>query len=241
MDMHDMALRLFGGPSPSSTAPAGSTMVDTPPTQTPTQVLYGDETPAPEPLPESAPRTNEELAQGMFAEEELPPADEPDDPGMVAIRREARMFSGEVEKEIALSEFDRIVGHTIPLDDGSTLTVTKEVARKAAAEIRAMASDLSLNGSEIKGMREAFKRSAALKNADDQTRIASREKAVDLLNREHGNEAARAFRAALSYVNKNPRVAAMLDRSGAGDDPETVALIARKALQLHRAGKLKVK
>ncbi len=240
MDMHDMAMRMFGDSSPSSTAPAGSTMVDTPPTQTPTQVLYGDETPAPEPLPESAPRTNEELAQGMFAEEELPPADEPDDPDMVAIRREARMYSGEAEKAIPLSEAYKIIGQTLPMDDGSTLIVTKELALKATAEIRAMASDLSLSGEDINAVREAFKRSTALKNADEQTRIASREMAVDLLNREHGNEAARAFRAARAYIAKNPRVAAMLDKSGAGDDPETVALIARKALQLHRAGKLKV-
>lgn len=240
MDMHDMAMRMFGDSSPSNTAPAGSTMVDTPPIQTPTQVLYGDEAPAPEPLPESAPRTNEELAQGMFAEEELPSPDEPSDPDMISIRREARMYSGEAEKAIPLSEAYKIIGQTVPMDDGSTLIVTKELALKATAEIRAMASDLSLSGEDINAVREAFKRSTALKNADEQTRIASREMAVDLLNREHGNEAARAFRAARAYIAKNPRVAAMLDRSGAGDDPETVALIARKALQLHRAGKLKV-
>lgn len=240
MDMHDMAMRMFGDSSPSNTTPAGSTMVDTPPTQTPTQVLYADEAPAPEPLPESAPRTNEELAQGMFAEEELPRADEPSDPDMVAIRREARMYSGEAEKAIPLSEANTIIGQTVPTDDGASLIVTKELALKATAEIRAMASDLSLSGEDINAVREAFKRSTALKNADEQTRIASREKAVDMLNREHGNEAARAFRAALSYVNKNPRVAAMLDKSGAGDDPMVVALIARKALQLHRVGKLKV-
>lgn len=240
MDAHDMAMRMFGDSSPSNTAPAGSTMVDTPPIQTPTQVLYADEAPAPEPLPESAPRTDEEMAQGLFDEEDTPPPEVPETEEMQSIRRESAMFPAEAVKEIALSEFDQIVGHTIPMDDGSTLTVTKEVTRKAAAEVRAMASDLSLSRDEIKAVREAFNRSASLKNADEQTRIASREKAVDLLNREHGNEAARAFKAARSYIAKNPKLASMLERSGLGDDPETVATIARRALGLVRSGKLRV-
>lgn len=240
MDAHDMAMRLFGDSTPSTSAPAGATMLDTPAAPTVTATLYGDETPAPEALPKSEPRTDAEMAEGMFGEDELPPADEPDDPDMVAIRREARMYSGEAEKAIPLSEAYKIIGQTLPMEDGSSLTVTKELALKATAQIRAMASDLSLSGNDIDAVREAFKRSTALKNADEQTRIASREKAIDLLNREHGNDAARAFRAARLYISKNPHVAAMLDKSGAGDDPETVALIARKALQLVRAGKLRI-
>lgn len=240
MDMHDMAMRMFGDSSPSNTAPAGSTMVDTPPTQTPTQVLFGDATAVPEPLTKSEPRTDAEMAEGLYAEEETPPADAPDDEDMQAIRRDAAMFPAEAEKAIALSEFDVTLGVT-GLVDGQEVTVTKPILRKAVSEIRAMTADIGMNQQEAADFVANIKRIGTSKPIPDDQRIPNREKAVDMLNREHGNEAARALKAARRYIAKNPKLASILERSGLGDDPETVATIARRALGLVRAGKLRLK
>lgn len=235
----DMAVRMFGDSSPSNTAPAGSTMVDTPPTQTPTQVLFGDAAAAPEPLTKSEPRTDAEMAEGLYAEEEAPPADAPSDEGMQAIRRDAAMFPAEAEKAIALSEFDVTLGVT-GLVDGQEVTVTKPILRKAVSEIRAMTADIGMNQQEAADFVANIKRIGTSKPIPEDQRIPNREKAVDMLNREHGNEAARALKAARRYVGMNPKLSTILERSGLGDDPATVVTIARRALGLVRAGKLRL-
>lgn len=117
--------------------------------------------------------------------------------------------------------------------------VNSAMARKAVSELRAMAGDLELSTTDMGVMSESLAFARSIKGDAEKT-AAAREWAVGLLNAEHGDQAAFAARAARAYVAKNPKLGALLDHSGAGDSPHTVVLIARRALALHKAGKLTV-
>jgi hypothetical protein len=119
------------------------------------------------------------------------------------------------------------------------VTVDREMAQRALAELRSMAADLDLNTGDMAGVTEGLTFAQSIRGDPEKT-ITARESAVEMLNAEHGQEAALAARAARAYVAKNPKLGALLDRTGAGDSPQTIALIARRALSLHRAGKLTV-
>jgi hypothetical protein len=108
-----------------------------------------------------------------------------------------------------------------------------------APEVQALATELGLSRTEIASIGEGLTFAQSVRG-DAQRIMAARESAVDLLNQEHGDQAKLAVRAARAYVAANPKLSAMLDRTGAGDAPQAIVLIARRALALHRAGKLTI-
>lgn len=250
--MDELAAALYGNattqtttitaPKPS-TAPSNRTEAEL------AEALYGSngsarQAPTAEPLSsptdpkvsEPRQRNAEELGAALYGNDQpLPKADEPEDEDMHAIRQStARRLYGTaaIEKAIPESEFDSQIGTTV-----SGVKLTREMTQKVVVELREMAADLSLSRNEVQVFRDSFRRDSEVKG-DPERVTANRETAVEVLNNEHGNEANLALRAARAYVAKNTKLAAMLDRTGAGDDPNVVALIARKALQLHKAGNL---
>jgi hypothetical protein len=114
---------------------------------------------------------------------------------------------------------------------------TEDMARKG--ELRTMAADLNLSSADATSVSEGLALAQTFKG-DEQKTIAARESAVQLLNEEHGEQAALAARAARAFVAKNPPLAQLLERTGAGDSPQVIALVARRALALHAAGKLTI-
>lgn len=176
-------------------------------------------------------RTAEQLAADAYQQPAALPAPK-DAPSLADIRNDPTWaaYPAAAEAELPREMFDQAIGQS---------GITAEQAAQATAEMRAVALDLSLSGSELQAVKAGFVR-ASTAQRDASGIGAAREHAVNRLNTEHGESAALAFRCARAYVTANPRLAAALDATNAGDDPEVVATIARKALALHRAGKLKV-
>lgn len=176
-------------------------------------------------------RDAEQLAADAYRQPtELPPpagapalADIRNDPSWAA-------YPAAAEQELPHEMFAQTIGQN---------GITAEQAAQATADMRAVALDLSLSRSELQEVKAGFERATTAQR--DETSVgALRDHAVNRLNTEHGESATLAFRCARAYVAANPRLAAALDATNAGDDPEVVATIARKALALHRAGKLKM-
>lgn len=190
---------------------------------------------------ESASGAGEKFARrfyGQSADEDVPGLEDPEDEEMVAIRRDWAPYPAEVNKAIRSNFFEEYVGKKVDID-GKSVEVTREMAAKTVSVMRALVGDLSLNREESADLMEAIRN--AKPQGDEAAAIPRREETIEALNREHGDKANKAFRAARAYVAKNPILAGILDRSELGDDPKVVSLIARKALALHQAGKLKVK
>lgn len=220
------ALRIFPSMRPTATAaPVAAPAAETP-------------LPAAEPVRRaSAPA--EPPADGRPAP--LPFADSPVDPEMKALREDpAIAMYGRTAANAALPEtmFDSVVGQSIEVN-GQVVEIDQEAARKGVAELRAMAGDMELSKDDIASVSDSLVFAQSIKG-DEQKVAAARDSAVEMLNAEHGNQAALAVRAARAYVAKNPKLAAGLDETGAGDSPKTILLIARRALALHKAGKLTV-
>lgn len=171
---------------------------------------------------------------------DVPPADAPEDDEMKAIRSEWTFYPAEVNKSVPHDVFDEAIGTTSQVGD-QVVTADREMVRRGVAEIRALVGDLGMNREEATSFVENIKRIGKGSPIPEDQRIAGRESAVERLNAEHGEQAALALRASRAYIAKNPKLGSLLERSGLGDDPATVVTIARRALALHRAGKLKVK
>lgn len=234
------AQTLFGGTAPADKA-SGTLMVDAPkpaaPADPATRLFGGHEPATPTNEVERAPRTDDERAASIYEVDELPAPDLHDDSDMRELRNSAerRLYGhAEIQKAIPLSEFESVIGQVV---DGRTLD--KALVQKGVSELRAMAADLGLDAAGVKVVRDGLARAKDF-GGDEGKIIASRESAVERLNYEHGNQAALALRCARAYVAKNPKLAAILDKTRAGDDAATVAIIARKALALHKAGKLRL-
>lgn len=184
----------------------------------------------------------QEVAERFFnnsgAAIDMPPAEVPEDDDMKAIRSEWTFYPAEVNKSVSHQVFDEAIGTTIQIGDQS-VEVTRKLVNKVVSEVRATVGDLGMNAEEAKAFVSSVKRAG--KGEAPQDRVPGRESAVEMLNAEHGVNAAQALRAARAYVEKNPKLGRVLELSGLGDDPATVATIARRAFALQRSGKLKVK
>lgn len=187
-----------------------------------------------------APQSDPQMSRSVSGDAGLPTGVEPHpDPEMQALREDhaERMYSRpEAERAIPDGVFDRLIGQSIEID-GQEVTFSAELAQKGVIELRAIAADLQLSKGDMAVVSESFALAQSFKG-DEQKTIAARESAVELLNAQHGQEAALAARAAREFVARNPKLAQVLEQTGAGDAPQVVALVARRALALHKAGKL---
>ncbi len=184
------------------------------------------------------PRSQEQIADALYAPEDLPEAEAPTDPEMLALRDspERRMYgAAEAAKALPLSDLLDEVGQ---VEIAPGVKLTREHAIKATVELRAMAADLNLVQGDFDVLGEAIVRLAGIDRTDQAAIAAEHDAVIDTLNHTFGNEATQAVRAARAYVAKNPRLAGFLNATGAGDDPRTVTLIAKRALAMHKAGKL---
>lgn len=199
--------------------------------------------PAAAPAPAQQPgRTEDQLAEAMYGNSEPLPAAEPlADKELQALRDDGahRMYSvPEAERAVRANIFDGSVGQKFEVD-GQSVEFTQESARKAVTELRAMAADLALTESEMAAVQDSLAFGQSIKG-DAEKISAARATAVTKLNEEFGERAGFAADAARAFVQKNPRLAAVLDHTGAGDSPQVILRIARRAVALHGEGKLTV-
>lgn len=113
--------------------------------------------------------------------------------------------------------------------------VSPQVVDAVTHEAREVLADLGLTGAEARDLfqpdqPDGFDPRAPLEQHYDAM--------VDLLNDEFGNDATRAYKAAQALAQRDPRVARVLDQTGAGNNPRVVLALARAGLRLQRAGKL---
>lgn len=246
---HDeMAARMFGATTPSGQEPpagAGESTLLVPAgaavkvaglvERTPT---VGDTGGDAQPI---RPRTDEEMARALYGTKPtLPEPDEPESEEMRDIRQspERRLFGkAEADAAVPAEMFSHLVGTRVEVGDG-TLEITAPLAEKALVEVRAMVADLGLNQDDVQTMKQGFTHAQAL--TDEASVIASRETAVEALNKEFGQQAALALRAARAYVAANPKLSRILEQTRAGDSPQAVLTIAKRALPLVKAGRLRL-
>jgi hypothetical protein len=187
-------------------------------------------------------RTEAQLADALYGKAEPLPVAEPlADKELQALRDDGahRMYSvPEAERAVRADIFDGSVGQMFEVD-GQSVEFTQESARKAATELRAMAADLALTESEMAAVQDSLAFGQSIKG-DAEKIAAARATAISKLGEEFGERAGFAADAARAFVAKNPRLAAVLDRTGAGDSPQVILRIARRAVALHGEGKLTV-
>ena len=195
-DFEAMAARLFPTSAPAPEVPAALPAAE--------PVTAQPEAPAPaEQSQEAAPQT-EQTANELPANE-LPDAirELRDDP----LRR---MFSPQ-------GTFA-----SVPLEDAfADVAVDPEVKAAAAHEYREIFEDLQASpqdANELVTAARAFHAEPMTPERDASNVNA----AMDALNRQYGKEAPAALAAAQRMINRDPRLAAMLDRTRLGNDPKTV-------------------
>jgi hypothetical protein len=104
-------------------------------------------------------------------------------------------------------------------------------------EFREMSVDLGMGKQDLEVFKRSF--SSVVEPASLEQKATWHDEAVHQLNQTYRHDAKGALRDAIKFVNQDPRRAAMLDRSGAGDKPEMILLMAKLARQARAAGKLK--
>lgn len=229
---------LFPSMQPDAPAPepAPATLITAPPVQA--------ETPAAEPVHDSpaAPPLSEEArleasGERLFNKDPESFVDS-NAPEEVQALREAdpsrRMYSAQTAYATDLpdADFEAVVGQKGP--DGSPFT--QEQAVQAAATFREIAADLTLSATDVRELVPIFK----AERPTEEAQAAFRAESFRWLNATHGDQAGFALAAAQSLVSRDPRVAALLDNAGRGDDPRVVRTIVTAALKQVAAGKLKV-
>lgn len=115
--------------------------------------------------------------------------------------------------------------------------IDPKVATVAIAEMREMAADFGASTQDVQEFRRAFNSVPA--EITTELRTQWHEQTVERLNAEFGSGAAAALRDAQALVRRDPRMAQMLNQSGAGDHPSLALLFARMARTARSKGKLK--
>lgn len=183
------------------------------------------------PPPATAPDPDQKTAERLFNSDPEPFVDS-NAPAEVQALREAdpnrRMYSAQdtYKTDLPLSLFEKIEG-----DD-----ITPEAREHAAGVWREVAADLELAPADLRELVPVFQ----AERPSEEVQASNRSASLQWLVAEHGDRAGFALEAAQALVARDPRVAALLDHSGAGDDVRVVKKIVAAALRQVASGKLKM-
>lgn len=218
LDQAAAAQLLFGDTAPKSEASGNTDSTPPPAAANPTT----QQVEAPEP------RTNDQQAEALFDNKEKPAPfmDVPDDVKAIRESAERKMF----DAQTALRE-------ALPDDDFKTDEHTAEDSAKAAREVREIVADLELAPDDWKGLRQR----AIDMRVEPVAEADQIDATIQALNARFGNQAKQALRDAQLLVQRDIRVAKIIEGWGLGNDPQTVVLMAEKARSQIAAGKLKRK
>lgn len=145
---------------------------------------------------------------------ELPKAELPENIKAMRDTPERRLFSAQgsyagVQLEAALKDVD----------------TSPEVKTAAAAELREIFADIGASSQDAQEIVDAASRLHAEPMTPERDATNAND-AIGALNREFGNDAASALKAAQQMVTRDPRLARMLDASRLGNDPAVVVKLA---------------
>lgn len=200
------------------------------------------ESPQATPEPAGAPVLSEEARAEASGERLFNKAPEPfvdvNAPEEVKALRDAdgarKMFSAQetYKTDLPLADFEAVVGQEGP--DG--VPFTQEQAVQAAGVWREVVADLELAPADVRELVPIFKAPPPT----PEVQAANRTAAMKWLVAAHGDRAGFALEAARALIARDPRTAALLDHSGAGDDVRVVRKIVGAAMRQVQSGKLKV-
>lgn len=220
-DQAKAAELLFGDTAPKSEA-AGNTMLDgsTAPAGTTPNSQQGGQVEG---------KTMEQHAESLFGSKDAAPApfmDVPDDVKAIRESADRRMFDAQTTYRDALPD------DVFKSDEHSA-----EDSAKAAREVREIAADLDLGPDEFKGL---YQRAIDLRvePVPEADQVAE---AINALNARFGNSAKQALRDARLLIERDIRMAKIIEGWGLGNDPHTIVTLAEKARSQIAAGKLKRK
>lgn len=210
-DFTSAAEALYGQPEQAPAAPAPQPAAPAPETAPePTPVHTEDTQPAntetPEPEEQAAPANIVEAIKKAIPDE-------------IQAQRDADEARKLYSPQVALAKAipDNLFANVEGMDEATQSAVV--------TELRELAGDVGFTAEDITTV------TAAMSNPPqtEEERIASREKAVQLLNEHFGQGAKQAWLDARAYVAADARRAAILQR--AGDDPRVVLRVAQLARQ----------
>lgn len=211
-DFEAIAARLYGGGAP---APEASSMQAEEPAATPLQ---------------DAAQANPSAEAEKAASEPPGGSTSSDMPDAIRELRDdplRRMFSPQgtyagVQLEAAM---DRV-------------TVDPEIKAAAAAEYREIFADMGASPQDAQEIVDAASRFGAEPMTPERDASNANE-AIGALNRAFGKDATNALKDAQLMVNRDPRLARVLDQSRLGNDPATVVKLATLARSARMRGELK--
>ena len=226
-----MASRLYGGdPAPAidSVNAGESTMAG--------RLFGGDPAPAADVTPETEPVVPLTEQPTTTNEPEAQPAERTFDEVLPAAIKALR--EGDVGRRM-YDTIDPSIAAAMPNGDEEG-AYSPAVKAELSRQFSRMATDMDLDGDDVQAITIAARQIAA--TPADAAAIAAlrveHRSAIDALNNAFGEDARAAFDAALLLVKRDPRTAAWLDRSRAGDDPQVIVRICRRALAAKRSGRL---
>lgn len=197
---------------------------------TPTVAPAAEVKPVAETLLTDAPQAKSAESRAFPSMHEEKPFVDVGAPPEVLALREAdsarRMFNAQstYKNDLSVADFESVEGEGI----------TPEVREQAAATYREIAADLELPAIEVRELAGIFK----APRPSEEAQAANRSAAVKWLTDQHGDRAGFALEAARALIARDPRTAALLDHSGAGDDVRVVQKIVGSALRQLASGKL---
>lgn len=104
-------------------------------------------------------------------------------------------------------------------------------------ELRRMAGDVGLSSGQVKEVAGLMKAYAAEPPSDEQ-QAAWREEATSALSRQYGSWAHEALELARQLVQRDERIAALIDAHGLGNHPRVIATLVERAYGEQAAGRL---
>lgn len=115
------------------------------------------------------------------------------------------------------------------------LPMGAETRAAEAAEWREIFEDVQASPQDARELVDAARRFDA-EPMTPQRDMANVNSAIDLMNREFGNDAAKALADAQAMVKRDPRLVKILEQSRLGNDPTTVVKLARLARSQKQRG-----
>lgn len=215
------ALAINGDPQPEAPEPAGATSPDA-------TKLYPDS-------PEAEPSLPPKVQGDKRLSAPPPPLDVekhlPDDiKNLRSEDAERRLYSPQQTYSNVIPD-DMFEQHgTVPVE------ISPEVQTAIIREYRELAADTGLSHDDVQLLKDRTMALHASPVSQEQQQAEARQR----LAAEFGPEGvANALKAANALLNRDPRVRALLQGWGLGDDPDTVVLVARAAVRERTKGRLK--
>jgi hypothetical protein len=234
--MTDAASILYPSSTPAAPAPAPTAAHDA------ASILYGP-APAPPAAPAAEPAaptptpTPTPAADADAAEAEVKPADDAAakaEPLKIEVPENIRAL-----REASATASDVLYANTIDPAIGGMFSDVEQLTlperKAAAAELSRMARDVGLDHDDVAGL---VSRAPSVRSLTPEQVTQNQAEAARLLRDEFGDRAQQALADAVKLATRDPRTKGILERSGLGNDPQTILKFARLAVRERNSGRL---